>query len=143
MQLHLIAPLAYDVPPDGSSHYGPGDIEIGAKYRFIQETNGLPQVGIFPLLELPTGSEHNNLGNGHMQAFLPLWLQKSWGSWTAYGGGGYGINSLSGHENWGFVGARVAKAGFFQSLPSARKCITRQPTRLTFPMKARHLISAR
>ena len=34
-----------------------------------------------------------------------MWLQKSWGSWTAYGGGGYGINSLSGHDNWGFVGA--------------------------------------
>jgi hypothetical protein len=112
VQLHLIAPLAYDVPPEGSSHYGPGDIEIGVKYRFIHETNGLPPVGIFPLLELPSGSEHDNLGNGHMQAFLPLWLQKSWGTWTAYGGGGYGINSLSGRGNWGFVGALLQKQVF-------------------------------
>jgi len=109
LQLHLIAPLAYDSPPAGAGHYGPGDLELGAKYRFIQETNGWPQVGTFPLLQAPTGSTRDNLGNGHLQVFLPLWLQKSWGSWTAYGGGGYGINSLSGHGNWGFVGAVLQK----------------------------------
>ena len=104
LQLHVIAPLGYDSPPSGAGHYGMADLELGAKYRFIQETNGLPQVGIFPLLEVPTGSAENNLGNGHLQAFLPLWLQKSWGAWTAYGGAGYGLNSFSGHENWGFGG---------------------------------------
>jgi hypothetical protein len=109
LQLHLIAPLAYDSPPQGASHYGAGDLELGAKYRFVQETNGRPQVGVFPLLELPTGSERNNLGSGHAQAFLPLWFQKSWGSWTAYGGGGYGLNSFSGHDNWGFTGAVLQK----------------------------------
>jgi hypothetical protein len=105
IQLHLIAPLAYDSPPEGANHYGLGDIELGAKYRFIQETNWLPQVGTFPLLEVPSGSESDNLGNGHLQAFLPLWMQKSWGRWTAYGGAGYGVNSLSGNGNWGFGGA--------------------------------------
>ncbi len=109
VQLHLIAPLAYDAPPAGKSHYGYGDTELGVKYRFVQETNWLPQVGIFPLLEAPTGSASDNLGNGHWQAFLPLWLQKSWGDWTAYGGGGYGINSLNGHGNWGYVGAVLQK----------------------------------
>ena len=51
VQLHLIAPLAYDVPPAGSAHYGYGDTELGVKFRFIQETNYLPQVGIFPCLK--------------------------------------------------------------------------------------------
>jgi hypothetical protein len=110
VQLHLIAPLAYDVPPDGPRQYDLGDIELGVKFRFLQETNYLPQAGIFPLLEVPTGSQSENLGNGHWQAYLPLWLQKSWGSWTAYGGGGYGINSLSqGSRNWQFVGAVLQK----------------------------------
>ena len=109
LQLHLIAPLAYDSPPEGAGHYGMGDLELGAKYRFIQETNGWPQVGVFPLLEVPAGSARNNLGNGHSQAFLPLWLQKSWGSWTAYGGAGYGVNSFSGHDNWGFAGGVLQK----------------------------------
>jgi hypothetical protein len=109
VQLHVIAPLAYDAPRGGTTHFGYGDTELGVKFRFIQETNDLPQVGVFPLLEAPTGSAADNLGNGHWQAFLPVWLQKSWGSWTAYGGGGYGINSFSGKGNWGFVGAVLQK----------------------------------
>ena len=109
LQLHLIAPLGYDSPPTGAAHYGLADIEIGAKFRFIQENNWLPQVGVFPLLELPTGSANDALGNGHLQAFLPVWLQKTWGSWTVYGGGGYGINSFSGYQNWGFFGAVLQK----------------------------------
>ena len=109
MQLHLIAPLAYDAPSVGSAHYGYGDTELGVKFRFIEETNWVPQVGVFPLLEVPSGSSRENLGTGHLQGFLPVWLQKSWGDWTAYGGGGYGINSFAGHRNWEFVGGVLQK----------------------------------
>jgi outer membrane putative beta-barrel porin/alpha-amylase len=109
VQLHLIAPLAYDAPSGGSTHYGSGDTEVGVKYRFIQETKHLPQVGIFPLMEIPTGSESDGLGSGHVQAFRPLWLQKSFGDWTIYGGGGYGINPGVGNENWGFGGVVVQR----------------------------------
>ncbi len=109
VQLHLIAPLAYNAPSAGGAHYGYGDTELGVKFRFVEETEKLPQIGIFPLLEIPTGSESRGLGNGHVQAFLPLWLQKSFGDWTVYGGGGYGINSGAGNENWGFVGAVVQR----------------------------------
>jgi hypothetical protein len=42
---------------------------------------------MFPLLELPTGNEHRGLGAGHVSAFLPIWVQKSFGEWTTYGGG--------------------------------------------------------
>ena len=58
------------------SHYGYGDTELGVKFRFIQETDHMPQVGIFPLLEVPTGSESEGLGSGHWQAFLPVWAAK-------------------------------------------------------------------
>ena len=109
VQLHLITPLAYDVPPAGSARYGLGDIELGVKYRFIHQTNNLPDVAIFPLLEVPDGSAKDNLGNQHLQAYLPVWLQKDWGSLTIYGGGGYGVNSFSGYQNWGFVGAVLQK----------------------------------
>jgi hypothetical protein len=109
LQLHIIAPLAYDAPAHGSRHYGYGDTELGAKYRFVQETLSLPQVGVFPLLEIPTGNAGENLGSGHVQAFLPVWLQKSWGEenrqWTLYGGGGYHINPGAGNQDWGFFGA--------------------------------------
>jgi Putative MetA-pathway of phenol degradation len=109
VQLHLIAPLAYDAPSGGNGHYGFGDLELGVKIRFVQESERMPQVGIFPLLEVPVGSASENLGNGHATAFLPVWLQKSWGKWTVYGGGGYGINSGVDNQNWGFAGLVVQK----------------------------------
>jgi hypothetical protein len=109
VQLHLIAPLAYDAPQGDVSHYGYGDTELGFKLRFIQETDRRPQVGVFPLLEVPTGNQDHGLGTGHLHAFLPIWAQKSWGTWTAYGGGGYGINPGTDNRDWGYVGALLQK----------------------------------
>lgn len=65
VQLHLIAPMAYDVPPAGHRQYDYGDTEFGVRYRFVDETNYIPQIGIFPLVEIPTGSRSEGLGNGH------------------------------------------------------------------------------
>src|SRR5512136_3045113 len=31
VQIHLVAPLAYDAPTHGNTHFGYGDTEIGAK----------------------------------------------------------------------------------------------------------------
>jgi hypothetical protein len=107
VQLHVIAPLAYDAPREAAAHYGYGDTELGVKFRFLEETDRLPQAGIFPLLEVPSGNAVDNLGNGHPQVFLPLWVQKSRGNWTVYGGGGYGINPGAGNRDWGFGGAVV------------------------------------
>jgi hypothetical protein len=104
LQLHLIAPLAYVRPNDGSSHYGFGDLELGAKYRFIQETDWRPQVGTFPIFDLPTGSSSRGLGSGHLRTFLPIWVQKSLGPWQSYGGGGYWINPGSENKNYWFFG---------------------------------------
>ena len=107
LQLHTIVPLAYDRPAEGPGHAGLGDIELGAKWRFVQESDTTPQIGIFPLLEVPTGDEHRGLGSGYDQVFLPVWIQKSAGDWTAYGGGGYWINPGSGNRNYWFTGIVV------------------------------------
>jgi len=109
LHLHLIAPLAFDLPAEGTNHVGLGDLELGAKYRFVQETPALPQVGTFPLVLLPTGNADQGLGHGSTQAFLPLWLQKSLGPWTTYGGGGYWINPGTGNQNYWFVGWQVQR----------------------------------
>ena len=63
----------------------------------------MPQIGTFPLTEIPTGSKDQGLGNGKQQLFVPLWAQKSWGKWTSYGGGGYWKNPGQGNKNYWFT----------------------------------------
>jgi hypothetical protein len=104
VHLHLIAPLAYDHGPGGPTSYGYGDTELGVKWRFVQEGDWVPMVGTFPLVELPTGSAERRLGNGYARVFVNLWLQKSFGPWTTYGGGGYWVNPGDGNRNYWFFG---------------------------------------
>ena len=109
LQLHLVIPAAFSSISHGPSGFGLGDVELGAKYRFIQEKGHHPQVGIFPMLELPTGDAALGLGNGRLWARLPIWLQKSWGPWTSYGGGGYVINPAAGMRDYPFGGWLVQR----------------------------------
>ena len=104
LQLHLIAPVSFVSPSHEAARFGYGDTELGMKYRFVEETDFLPQIGTFPLVEVPTGQHERGLGSGHAQIFLPLWLQKSFEPWTTYGGAGYWINPGKGNRNWWFTG---------------------------------------
>ena len=104
LQLHIILPLVFNAPGVGKSNYGFGDVELGFKYRFVKETSSMPQIGIFPMVDIPTGSLNKGLGNGKMQVFLPVWIQKSFGNWTTYGGAGYRINNSDGNKNSVYLG---------------------------------------
>lgn len=104
VQLHLIAPFVYSAPTNGTAHYGYGDTEFGIKYRFVQEGEWVPQIGTFPFLEIPTGSSARGLGNGSAQLFVPLWIQKSLGPWTTYGGGGFWIDLGRTDRHWWYIG---------------------------------------
>lgn len=109
LQVHLVLPLAFTAPVGEPSAYGLGDMEFGLKYRFIQETDYRPMVGVFPLLEIPTGDDNRGLGNGWAWCKLPLWLQKSWGPWTTYGGGGYAINPAPEQRDFFFGGCLLQR----------------------------------
>jgi hypothetical protein len=106
LQLHVVIPGAYLTPPGA---YGIGDIELGAKYRLLQETAKCPQVGIFPMLEVPSGDSRRGLGNGQVWARLPVWVQKSKGPWTTYGGVGYQVNHAPGMKSSEFAGWLVQR----------------------------------
>ena len=103
IQLHIVAPMVY-ARANGRTSYGFGDTEIGVKYRFVDETEGTPQIGTFPLVEIPTGDRNKGLGNGQAQVYLPIWVQKSWGDFTTYGGGGFWYNPGMDQRNWVFTG---------------------------------------
>jgi hypothetical protein len=104
VQLHLVAPLAFATPSGTSSTHGYGDTELGVKWQFNEETETLPMVGIFPLVEIPTGNSDKGLGSGHTQVFIPVWLQKKWGDFQTYGGGGYWVNNGPDNSNYWFLG---------------------------------------
>lgn len=128
VQLHVIAPFAYSVPEEGSRAYGYGDTELGVKVRFLLEREWTPQIGTFPFLELPTGAHERGLGNGTAQVFLPVWLQKSFGPWTTYGGAGVWLDTGRRDGHWWYFGWQAQRriveafalgAEVFHSTPKA------------------------
>jgi hypothetical protein len=106
LQLHAAVPIAFDSASRSQTVFGPGDTELGLKYRFIAEDeNGWrPQAAIYPLVNLPTGDPARNLGAGHVHEFLPLWVQKTVGKWTTFAGVGYGLNPGAGNRNYWYLG---------------------------------------
>lgn len=106
VQVHLLLPMNYTYMSPEGANFGYADTEIGAKFRFIKETDSRPQVGTFPIIQIPT-IKNNEFSDGKVKAFIPLWLQKSWDKLTTYGGVGYGINPGPGNKNWFFGGWEV------------------------------------
>jgi hypothetical protein len=102
VQLHLLAPMDFSHTSEGNN-YQYSNTEFGIKYRFVKETDDLPQIGTFPIIEIPT--EKNSQANtSSLQAFFPIWLQKSFGKFTAYGGAGVWLNSGKDKKNSIFTG---------------------------------------
>ena len=103
-QFHVVAPFTCFASTGNPTEYGFGDIQLGVKYRFLKETDDWPQLGVFPMLMVPSGDADRGLGNGNAWGTLPIWAQKSWGPWTTYGGIGYAINPTAGYRNHLFGG---------------------------------------
>jgi hypothetical protein len=109
VELHLLVPFGYNRPRGGPTLYGFQDLELGVKYRFVQETGKVPMVATSPIVHLPTGNSRRGLGNGETQLFLPLWLQKSLGPWQTHGGGGYWLNPGTDNRNYWFFGWQLQR----------------------------------
>ncbi|HLJ41679.1 MAG TPA: hypothetical protein VKT50_09350 [Candidatus Acidoferrales bacterium] len=112
-QFHIVFPAAAIFPYNnarysgagvGGRAWGVGDTEIGVKLRYVKETKYRPMIGTFTMIEVPTGDSANGLGVGKVWWRLPVWVQKSWGPWTTYGGVGETIIPQTGFNNFTFGG---------------------------------------
>ncbi|HEV2618113.1 MAG TPA: hypothetical protein VGU63_16060 [Candidatus Acidoferrales bacterium] len=112
-QFHIVFPAAAIFPANnprysgagvGSRAWGVGDTEIGVKLRYVKETKYRPMIGTFTMIEVPTGDSANGLGVGKVWWKLPVWVQKSWGPWTTYGGVGETVIPQTGFNNFTFGG---------------------------------------
>ena len=90
LQLSATIPVDYNVPSGGAAVGGFGNIELAAKYRFLTQQNFGLDVAVFPRVFLPSASA--NVGDQHASLLLPVWLEKDWGKWSAFGGGGCELN---------------------------------------------------
>ncbi len=118
VHLHIIIPAAGILPANnpglapagiGPRAFGLGDIEMGIKLRFVQETKHRPMIGTFTMFEIPTGNAAKGLGVGSTWYKVPIWAQKSFGPWTTYGGGGETVISGPGYRNFPFAGWLVQR----------------------------------
>ena len=109
LQLSAVLSLAYDRQAGRPVHAGVSDTELGAKYRFLRQHDGswLPDVGLFPKIELPTAGRR--FGSGRVGLSLPLWMQKDFGRWSLFGGGGWTYNPGVGDRNYGFGGLALTR----------------------------------
>jgi len=110
-ELHAVVPLAFDSSRDTGTHFGPGDIELGVKYRFIDadENGWRPAVAVAPTINLPSGASSHGLGTGRLHGSLPIWISEALKEWTVFGGGGYAVNPGPGHKNFWFSGIAVTR----------------------------------
>ena len=105
VQLTVGAPLEYT--RDGAAEgFGVGGFELGVKYRFIQEGADFAQVALYPQVVLPASRV---AGTGKPKFFFPLWMRKSFGRWTAFGGGGRWINPGPGNLDYWAGGLAVTR----------------------------------
>jgi hypothetical protein len=87
LQLTATLPMGFDNPAAGIASFGPGNIELAAKYRFLHQDSFGLDVSVFPRVFLPSPTK--NIGNNNASLLLPVWVQKDWnGGWSAFGGGG-------------------------------------------------------
>ena len=103
-QVRINIPVVLSIVPHKKTTYGYGDIDIGFKYRFIHETETIPQVAFYPKFNLPSGFAERRLGNKRSFERLPLWIQKTWKPWILSGGGGYAIDHNPQKFNYIFGG---------------------------------------
>ncbi len=106
VQAHVNVALATSSTAGVGTSVGPADLEFGVKYRFLdaKPEDWWPQIAIYPFLDLPTGEAAQGLGTGSVHGYLPVWVQKDFGEWTTYGGGGYWINPGPGNRNYWYTG---------------------------------------
>jgi hypothetical protein len=113
LQLTATVPVEYDFAAFGPAAFGPGNVELAAKYRFLTQQNFGLDVALFPRVFLPSASA--NVGNQHASFLLPFWMEKDWGKWSAFGGGGCELNRGGDSRDFceaGFVVTRQVTAAF-------------------------------
>jgi hypothetical protein len=92
LQLTAVLPAGFNVPPSGGTTWGLSNVQLAAKYRFLQQDSFGWDVSVFPRVFFPDHSVA--LGSTEPSILLPIWVQKDWTKqWSTFGGGGCTIST--------------------------------------------------
>lgn len=105
LQLTATLPAAFIHAARSGWHAGRGDLELAAKYRFVDDDKSGWQAAVFPRVILPTAADR--LGGTRTRLLLPAWVQKDIGNTSVFGGAGYEINPGSGNRDFWQAGIAV------------------------------------
>jgi hypothetical protein len=111
LQISASLPVGFSAVSHAAVHFGVIEAALGVKYRFIeeQEDGWRPQVSFYPAIQTTIANPDNSADDSATHEFLPLWIQKSFGPWTTFGGGGYRINpGIDGRNSW-FAGWAILR----------------------------------
>jgi hypothetical protein len=107
LQLTAVLPLAYERLESGSAEAGLGNVELAAKYRFVHQSQIGWDIALFPRVFLPSASPR--VGDRTASLLLPLWLERDWGDWSTFGGGGCEIHRGGGEKDFCVAGWALAR----------------------------------
>jgi len=107
VQLTAVLPLVYDAPAFGADTFGIGNIELAAKFKFLHQDTAGADVAFFPRVFLPTISAQ--AGEHHASLLLPVFVERTWGDWSTFGGGGCTLNRGGDSEDFCQVGWVVTR----------------------------------
>ena len=101
-QLTAVVPVEVESPAAGATAAGLGNVELAVKYKFLHQESVGWDVALFPRVFLPSGSAE--VGEKHFSLLLPVWVGRSWGDWSTFGGGGCVINRSGGSQDYCMMG---------------------------------------
>ena len=113
VQLHVILPWGALVPPIIPYIFPPESApaptvsptwNLARRYASSKKPNTVLKSAPSPCWNFPPAATSQGLGVGRVWYKLPIWVQKSWGHWTSYGGAGYQIVHQTQYRNFPYGG---------------------------------------
>ena len=92
--VQLTATLPVDVTSAGSPNVTRGEVEIGVKWRFLEDKQRGLSLAMFPRIILPTSRN-----GGRASLLLPLWAGWKNEHWSVFGGGGFHLRPGAGNRD--------------------------------------------
>jgi len=107
LQLTAVLPLGFSSPEIGPGAVSLGRVELASKFRVAHQQDLGIDVAFLPRVFLPAASPE--VGERHVSLLLPIWIEKDWGKWSVFGGGGCVLNRSTDTQSFCLTGWTVTR----------------------------------